>query len=117
MRPRPKHSYDATVTGVMGWVSAEYSHIGNLSGMRDKDLQYSYALSTANSMAHLNDAMLELIEDPRYANDHPDLKKVHGDVVRALKELMHRYKIDVATIRRFNTRHVLRDRDLTYLKK
>ena len=110
---KPTHSYDATVDGVMGWASAELSHIGDITGMRDKDLRYAYALSTAESMAHLNDAFRELIADPRYSHDHPDLIKHHAVVVRALKGLVRRYKINVDTIRKFNTRHVLSD--LSYL--
>lgn len=77
--------------------------------MRDPDLQYAYAQSTANSMMHLQDAMAELLEDPRYCQN-PDLKKVFGVITRALNELIRRYKVDVAAIRRFNTRHVLRKR-------
>ena len=76
-------------------------------------LQYAYALSTAESMAHLNGAFNELIADPRYSHDHPDLIKHHAVVIRALKGLVRRYKINVDTIRNFNTRHVLSD--LSYL--
>ena len=112
-KPNQKHSYDATVGGVMGWARAELEHIGDITGMRDKDLQYAYALSTAESMAHLNDAFNELIADPRYAHEHPDLIKHHAVVLRALKGLVRRYKINVDTIRKFNTRHVLSD--LSYL--
>ena len=104
-----RHSYDATVEGVTGWARAELWHIGEITGMRDKDLQYSYALSTANSMAHLNDAFEELIADSRYSHHHPDLIKNQAVVVRALKGLVRRYKINVDTIRKFNTRHVLSD--------
>jgi len=109
----PPHSYDATVGGVIGWANAELAHIGEITGMRDKDLRYAYALSTAESMAHLNDAFEELIADPRYSYDHPDLIKQHAVVIRALKGLVRRYKINVDTIRKFNTRHVLSD--LSYL--
>ena len=109
----PKH-YDPTVQGVMGWARAEFFHAGELSGMRDKNLQYAYAQSTVNSMMHLHDAMLELLEDKRYRKDHADLRKTFDSVVRALKELIERYNIDIAAILAFNTRHVLRS--LAYLR-
>ena len=40
----------------------ELWHIGEISGMRDPDLQYAYAQSTVNSMMHLHDAMAELLD-------------------------------------------------------
>jgi len=58
----PKHSYDPTVEGLMGWARTELWHIGEISGMRDPDLQYAYAQSTVNSMMHLHDAMAELLD-------------------------------------------------------
>jgi hypothetical protein len=109
-----KHSYDATLQGVMGWFQTEIWHIGEITGMRDPDMQYSYALSTANSMAHLHDAIAELLEDPLYSKN-PDLIKTQAVVVRALRELIRRYKINIDTIRKFNTRHVLRN--LSYTRK
>ena len=108
-----KHSYDPTLKGVMGWASAELWHIGEITGMRDPDLQYAYAQSVANSMAHLHDAMKELLADKRYKTAHADLRKTFNVVVRALQGLMKRYKISVAEIRKFNVRHVLGD--LSYL--
>jgi hypothetical protein len=111
----PAHLYDSTVEGLMGWARAELWHVGEITGMRDKDLQYSYALSTANSMAHLHDAFSELLTNPLYARHHPDLIKTHAVVLRALKDLVRRYRINVDSIKKFNTRHVLSD--LSYLKQ
>ena len=111
----PKHSYDPTVNGVMGWANTEIFHAGEISGMRDKNLQYAYAQSTANSMMHLHDAIQELLEDKRYTMYKADLKKTYNVVIRVLNELVRRYKIDIAAIQEFNTRHVLKDP--TYIKK
>ena len=94
----PKHSYDPTV-----WAGPARNSFMPVT-MRDKNLQYAYAQSTVNSMMHLHDAMLELLEDKRYRKDHADLRKTFDSVVRALKELIERYNIDIAAIQKFNTR-------------
>jgi len=101
--------YEPTVAGVMGWASAEMYHIGEISTMASKNHQYAYAQSTANGLAHLHDALREIIADPRYRKDRPDLIKTHNTVVRAIRGLVKQYRIDIDEIRRFNTRHILSD--------
>jgi hypothetical protein len=98
----------------MGWAAHELEHVGRIVGMKDKDLQYSYALSTVNGMAHLRDALYELVTDPAYKEHKTDLLKTHDKVIRVMKHLIKDFKVNLNTIRAFNTRKVLSN--LNYLK-
>jgi hypothetical protein len=97
----------------MNWASHELEHVGRIVGMKDKDLQYSYALSTVNGMAHLRDALYELVTDPAYKEHKADLLKTHDKVIRVMKHLIKDFKVDLNTIRAFNTKKVLSN--LNYL--
>jgi len=108
------HIYDTTLMGIMGWAKAELEHVGRIVSVKDRDLQYSYALSVVNSMAHLKDALFQMVNDPVYVHKKQDLLTVHGQVVRTMQHLVKDFHINVGTIRAFNTRHVLSP--LTYLK-
>jgi len=99
----------------MAWAASELEHVGRIVGMEDKDLQYSYALSTVNGMVHLRDALYELVMDPAYKEHKTDLKKTHDKVIRVIQHLIKDFKVDLNTIRAFNTRKVLSD--LSYLNK
>ena len=109
------HKYDITVKCAMGWAAHELEHVGRIVGMKDRDLQYSYALSTVNGMAHLRDALYELVTDPAYKEHKTDLLKTHDKVIRVMKHLIKDFKVDLNTIRAFNTRKVLSD--LKYLNQ
>ena len=108
------HRYESTVKGTMAWANSELEHVGRIASVKDKDLQYSYALSTVNGMAHLHDALLELARDPSYNHEYPEIARTHNEVVRVMKHLIREYKINLNTIRAFNTRKVLSD--FSYLK-
>jgi hypothetical protein len=97
----------------MNWASHELEHVGRIVGMKDKDLQYSYALSTVNGMAHLRDALYQLVSDPAYKEHKTDLLKTHDKVIRVMKHLIKDFKVNLNTIRAFNTRKVLSN--LSYL--
>jgi hypothetical protein len=97
----------------MNWASHELEHVGRIVGMKDKDLQYSYALSTVNGMAHLRDALYELVTDPVYKEHKADLLKTHDKVIRVMKHLIKDFKVNLNTIRAFNTKKVLSN--LNYL--
>jgi len=109
------HTYDTTVKGVMMWANSELEHVGRIVGVKDKDLQYSYALSTVNGMAHLRNALFQLVNDPDYANQKKDLLKTHDKVIRVMKHLIKDYNVNLNTIKQFNVRHVLGN--LNYLKR
>ena len=106
--------YETTAKSVMKWAESELEHVGRIAGVHDKDLQYSYALSTVNGMAHLKDAIYELVNDSEYKEHHKDLLKLHATVIRVMKHLVRDYKVDLDTVRAFNTRGVLSN--LSYLK-
>ena len=53
--------YDSTAKGLMMWATSELEHVGRIVSLKDKDLQYSYALSTVNGMAHLKDAIFQYV--------------------------------------------------------
>ena len=108
------HRYDITAKCAMNWAQHELEHVGRIVGMKDKDLQYSYALSTVNGMAHLRDALYELVTDPAYKEHKADLLKTHDKVIRVMKHLIKDFKVNLNTIRAFNTRKVLSK--LNYLK-
>ena len=102
-----------TVHGVMKWADHELKHVGYLVTVKDPDIQYSYAQSVVNGMLHLRDALFEMVNDPKYAQQKEDLLKTHDNVVRAVKHVIKDFNVDLSDIKRFNTRHVLSD--LSYL--
>ena len=108
-------TYDITPQSVMHWANSELEHVGRIASMKDKNLQYSYAQSTINGMAHLKDAIFQLVNDPEYKHYKPDLLVLHGKVIRTMKHLIKDYRVDLNEIRDFNTRKVLSD--LSYLTK
>jgi nicotinic acid mononucleotide adenylyltransferase len=108
------HHYESTVKGTMAWANSELEHVGRIAAVKDADLQYSYALSTVNGMAHLRDALMELASDRAYNHEYPEIARTHNQVVRVMKHLIREYKINLNTIRAFNTRKVLSD--FSYLK-
>lgn len=97
------------------WAAGELEHVGRIAGVKDKDLQYSYAMSTLYGMAHLKDALYELVNDPAYKNHKTDLLRTHDTVIRVMKHLCKEYKLNLNAIRSFNERKVLSD--LSYLSK
>jgi hypothetical protein len=105
--------YEITANGAMQWASAELDHVGRIASVMDADIQYAYALSSLNGMAHLKDALFELVSDPDYESHHVDLKRTHDAVVRTMRHLTREYDLDVDAIRAFNTRGTLSD--LSYL--
>ena len=106
--------YDITVKGVMAWANSELEHVGRIVAVEDKRLQRSYAISTLNGMAHLKDALYQLVNDKAYKHHKADLLKVHEQVVRTMKHLIKDFDLDIQTIQAFNTDHVLSN--LSYLK-
>jgi hypothetical protein len=66
-------------------------------------------------MAHLKDAIFQLVNDPEYKRHKPDLLVLHGKVIRTMKHLIKDYRVDLNEIRAFNTRKVLSD--LSYLTR
>ena len=102
-----ERKYHATAKGVMKWAESELEHMGRIAAVEDPGLQYSYAQSTVNGMMHLRDALVELVEDPDYAEKKTDLLRTHDQVVRALKHLIKDYDVNLENIKKFNTRGVL----------
>ena len=109
------HTYDTTLFGVMEWANSELEHVGRIVSMKDKGLQYAYALSTVNGMAHLRDALFQMVNDPAYAHRRQDLLTTHDAVIRTMNHLIRDFHINLRTIRAFNTPRVLSP--FTYLKK
>ena len=109
-----KAHYETTVDGVMAWAKSELEHVGRIVSMKDKDLQYSYAMSTLNGMAHLKDALYQMVNNKDYEWKKHDLLKTHDSVVRVMKHLIKDYDLNLNTIKAFNTRHVLSN--LSYLR-
>ena len=99
--------YYTTAAGVMNWAASELEHVGRIASVKDTDIQYSYALSTVNSMLHLRDALVELLNDPYYVSYKEDLTRTHDQVVQVIKKLIKDYSVNIETIRAFNTRRVL----------
>lgn len=95
------------------WANSELEHVGRIVSMEDKDLQYQYALSTVNGMLHLRNALLEMVNDPKYVRHREDVQRTHDKVVRAIKHLIADFDVNLQTIRNFNERHTLGD--LSYL--
>ena len=109
------HKYHATCHDIEMWKDQELGHMGRIAAMKDKDLQYSYALSTVNGMMHLRDAIYEKVVDPETDEHHRKmLQGEHDDVVRAIQHVIKDYKVNLETIRDFNERKVLRP--FNYLK-
>lgn len=136
--------YDTTVQGVMGWANSELEHIGRIVSLEDPDLAYSYAQSTLYSMAvikwrralpssillprslvcdalrhklgmaHLKDALFQMVNDDAYEHHKKDLLTIHAKVIKAMKHLIKDFDLDLEAIKSFNTRHVLSN--LSYLK-
>jgi hypothetical protein len=106
--------YNSTAKGLMMWAASELEHVGRIISMEDKDIQYAYAMSTLNGMAHLKDAIFE------YISTHPkgcfteDLQITHDRVIRVMKHLIADFDLNVKNIVAFNTRHILSN--LSYLK-
>ena len=109
-----KH-YETTANGAMMWAKSELEHVGRIAGVKDKDLQYSYAMSTLYGMAHLKDALYEIVTDPAYKHHKQDLLRTHDTVIRVMKHLCKEYKLNLNAIRAFNERNVLSN--LSYLTK
>jgi hypothetical protein len=109
-----RHEYDTTPQYVMHWAKSELEHIGRIASIKDKDLQYSYAQSTVNGMAHLKDAIFQLVNDKGYIDHKKELLVLHGKVIRAMKHLIKEYDVNLNEIRNFNTRKVLSN--FSYLK-
>ena len=99
----------------MNWAKHELEGVGYLIGTKNSDIQYSYAQSKVNAMAHLRDALLELVKDPKYKRDRTELVKVHDKVIRVMDHLISDFNVNLNDIKRFNTHHVLGN--LSYLKK
>ena len=99
--------YDSTAKGLMMWATSELEHVGRIISMKDKDLQYSYALSTVNGMAHLKDAIFQYVQKHPKSHMRDDLLTIHEKVIRAMKHLIKDFDIDLETIRAFNTRGTL----------
>jgi hypothetical protein len=108
------YKYEVTVRSVMEWANSELEHVGRIAACKDKRIQYAYALSTVNGMAHLKDALFEIVNDDRYSHSREDLLRTHNSVIRVMKHLIKDYNISLNTIRAFNTKGVLSD--LSYLK-
>jgi len=110
-----EHKYKATFKGLMMWANSELEHVGRIVSMEDKDLQYQYALSTVNGMLHLRNALVEMVNDPKYVRHREDVQRTHDKVVRAIKHLIADFDINLQTIRNFNERNTLGD--LSYLSE
>ena len=108
------YKYEITVRSVMEWANSELEHVGRIAACKDKRIQYAYALSTVNGMAHLKDALFEIVNDDKYSHSREDLLRTHNSVIRVMKHLIKDYNISLNTIKAFNTKGVLSD--LSYLK-
>ena len=96
------------------WANSELEHVGRIAALEDPDLQYSYAISTLNGMAHLKDALYEFVTERQGEPMTKDLKLIHDKVIRVMKHLIKDYKLNIQEIIQFNTRKVLSS--LNYLK-
>ena len=109
------YPYNATAQGLMMWTFSELEHVGRIASIEDRKIQYAYALSTVNGMVHLKDALYEYIsKNPKNPMTH-DLLVLHEKVVRVVRHLVATYKINIDTIKAFNTGGVLSP--LNYLTK
>jgi hypothetical protein len=99
--------YEMTMHGVMHWAKNELEHVGYLAGVKDHDIQYSYAQSVVNGMLHLRDALFELVNDPAYSRNKTELLRMHDKVVRVVKHVIKDYDVKLSEIKKFNTHKVL----------
>jgi hypothetical protein len=106
--------YQSTAKSLMMWANSELEHVGRIATVEDKDLQYSYAISTLNGMAHLKDALYEFVTERQGEPMTKDLKLIHDKVIRVMKHLIKDYNLNLQEIVQFNTRKVLSS--LNYLK-
>jgi hypothetical protein len=106
-------TYSSTMKSLFGWAESELAHVGRIAAVEDSDIQYSYALSTVNGMAHLKDALFELVGETEQYEKKRDLLRLHDQVIRVMKHLIYEYNIDLEPIRNFNVRGVLSN--LSYL--
>lgn len=109
------HRYETTFQSLMMWANSELEHVGRIVSLKDADLQYAYAMSTLNGMAHLKDALYEMLTDPAYKHYHVDVQRTHDAVIRVMKHLRDDFNLNLDTIRVFNTRKTLSN--LSYLEK
>ena len=91
----------------MMWAAGELEHVGRIASIKDADIQYNYAMSTLFGMAHLKDALFELVEDSDYEHQKKDLLKTHDNVIRVMKHLCKDYDLDLKAVKAFNTKKVL----------
>ncbi len=98
----------------MQWAAAELEHVGRIASVMDPDIQYAYAMSTLNGMAHLKDALYEMVTDAAYEMHQEDLQRTHDAVIRTMRHLKNEYGLDLDAIRAFNTKGTLSD--LSYLE-
>ena len=108
--------YHSTAKSLMMWANSELEHVGRIAAVEDPDLQYSYAISTLNGMAHLKDALYEFVTETQRQGEPmtKDLKIIHDKVIRVMKHLIKTYKLNIQEIVQFNTKKVLSS--LNYLK-
>lgn len=106
--------YHSTAKSLMMWANSELEHVGRIAAVEDPDLQYSYAISTLNGMAHLKDALYEFVTERPNEHMSKDLKIIHDKVIRVMKHLIKDYKLNIQEIVQFNTHKVLSS--LNYLK-
>ncbi len=109
------YKYNATAKGLMMWAQHELEHVGRIAAIEDENIQYSYALSTLNGMAHLKDALYEFVSSRTDEHWTQDLLTIHEQVVRVMKHLIKDYDLDVDAIEEFNVRGVLSN--LNYLRE
>lgn len=100
-------SYDKTYNGLMEWAKSELEHIGRIASIKDKKVQYAYALSTVNGMLYLRDAIKEYIVKENTSCKKKDLLKLHGQVIRAAQHLINEYSVNRKVIEAFNTGKIL----------
>ena len=108
------YAYETTMKSLFGWAESELAHVGRIAAVKNPNIQYSYALSTVNGMAHLKDALYELSKETEHKDKKRDILRLHDQVIRVMKHLIREYKIDLAPIKAFNVKGVLSD--LSYLK-
>jgi hypothetical protein len=107
--------YNSTAQGLIGWTLSELEHVGRIASIEDENIQYAYALSTVNGMAHLKDALYEYISKNKNKAVNHDMLVYHEQVVRVMRHLIKTYSVNIETIEKFNTRKTLSP--LNYLKK
>ena len=106
--------YHSTAKSLMMWENSELEHVGRIAAVEDRDLQYSYASSTLNGMAHLKDALYEFVTERPNEHMSKDLKIIHDKVIRVMKHLVKTYKLNIQEVVQFNSHKVLSS--LNYLK-